>query len=286
LEAIKAAKEAERRAKEGEQQARSQAQAAQQQLVSLQESAQEQQATIEQLLHELETLQTRFSVLNTPEVQVKEVEKRVTPPEITVELADLQQKVSTLTQQREILSRQVAQLQEEARAEVLEHHEGEYARRVRLNWYQVTNEYHRCVIKLLGQWPTSLDAQAFEADDWTRLSQTKELTQRLLTECVALTKGMIIEVTPSAPQRRSDSLPAHNEIEVSAAEELIQPGDGDNPDREQQREAKMSRAYLELEEEGKPISSRTLAARAHVRRAFCSQWLATHHSVPGSTPPV
>ncbi len=37
------------------------------------------------------------------------------------------------------------------------------------------------------------------------------------------------------------------------------------------------RAYQDLETEGKRISGRALAARAHVRRTTCNQWLATHH---------
>ncbi len=196
LDAIRAAKEAEWQAREGERQAHEQVQAARQRLSSLQETSQEQKATIEQLMHELESLRTRLAELSTPEVQIQEVEKQVAPPEITAELTRLQQKVRTLTQQRDTLSEQVAHLQQEARAEVLERHEGEHERRVRLNWYQVTGEYHRCVVKLLAQWPTPLDVFAFEADDWTRLEHTRELSQRFLEHCTALAKvtsGSIID---------------------------------------------------------------------------------------------
>ena len=48
-------------------------------------------------------------------------------------------------------------------------------------------------------------------------------------------------------------------------------------DLPEEREIKLMRAYQDLETEGKRISGRALAARAHVRRTTCNQWLATHH---------
>ena len=45
----------------------------------------------------------------------------------------------------------------------------------------------------------------------------------------------------------------------------------------EEREARLARAYQELEAEGKRISGRALATRAHMRRSTCNQWLATHH---------
>jgi hypothetical protein len=41
----------------------------------------------------------------------------------------------------------------------------------------------------------------------------------------------------------------------------------------EEREARIERAYLELKAEGKRISGRALAARAHIHRSTCNQWL-------------
>ena len=55
---------------------------------------------------------------------------------------------------------------------------------------------------------------------------------------------------------------------------------------QEEREARIERAYLELKAEGKRISGRSLAARAHIHRSTCSQWLESYQQrtdsgVPG-----
>jgi hypothetical protein len=44
----------------------------------------------------------------------------------------------------------------------------------------------------------------------------------------------------------------------------------------EEREARIERAYLELKAEGKRISGRSLAARAHIHRSTCNQWLESY----------
>ena len=173
IDAIKVAKEAERQAREAERQALSE--------------LQEQQTVSDQLAHDLERALQELATLSIPEIQLKEVEKRVVPPEITEQVEALQRKVIELTQQRDALSARVSALGDEIDLNDSKRSEGEHDRQVRLNWYKITSEFQRSLRSILSQWPSPLDVLAFEADDWTRLSQSKELARRFLAECTRLT---------------------------------------------------------------------------------------------------
>lgn len=195
VDAIKAAKEAERQAREAECQARSELQL--------------QQAMVEQLTRDLEDVRQEFANMPAPEVQIKEIEKRFVPPEVTTQLNTLQQKVVELTQQREQLSQAVSSLQEQIRTAAAEHLEGDHERQVRLNWYKITSEFQRNLRAILSQWPSPLDVLAFEADDWTRLSHIKELARRFLMECTRLTdepNARIIEGSRITSQNEQEDL--------------------------------------------------------------------------------
>jgi hypothetical protein len=97
---------------------------------------------------------------------------------------------------------------EHARVAALKRAEAEHERGIRLNWYRVTTEFRTGALKLLSQWPSPLDVQAFEADDWVRLSYTKDLSRRLLEECAALTQGTgrsIVEGSMVLPEEKQHS---------------------------------------------------------------------------------
>jgi hypothetical protein len=134
-----------------------------------------------------EELTQQIALLQASPLHVREVP--VTPPEVLAQLEAQHRSVQTITQQRDALSRQVAELGEQARVAALKRDEDEHERRIRLNWYRVTTEFRTSVLKLLSQWPSPLDVLAFEADDWLRLSDTKNLARRLLEECTTLTRG-------------------------------------------------------------------------------------------------
>ncbi len=189
LEAIRAAKEAELQAREAEQQVRAEAQRTQQALFSLRGETQAQQETIAQLTRDIEALQERIADLSTQTAQITEREKPGAPPGITAQLESLRQQVQQLTQQRDVLTEQVAQLGEEARAAALKRGEEEQERRIRLHWFRLTNTFQASLRSLLAEWPSPLDTQAFEADDWARLAQIKALARRFLAECDELTGG-------------------------------------------------------------------------------------------------
>jgi hypothetical protein len=184
IEAIKAAKETERLANEAAQRARADQELAQRQLHQERAAAQDQH---DLLTREIEELTQQIALLQASPLHVREVP--VTPPEVLAQLEAQHRSVQTITQQRDALSRQVAELGEQARVAALKRDEDEHERRIRLNWYRVTTEFRTSVLKLLSQWPSPLDVLAFEADDWLRLSDTKDLARRLLEECTTLTRG-------------------------------------------------------------------------------------------------
>jgi len=95
---------------------------------------------------------------------------------------------------------------------------------------------------------------------------TEEQERLPLPLVQTMTKPTEQQVYSSTPQRDTE-----NETQAEAQE---LPG-GDIPSEE--REARLARAYHELQAEGERISGRALAARAHVRRSTCNQWLAAHH---------
>lgn len=195
LEAVKEAKEAERIAREAERQARVEAERIQQQFSAIHEEILEKQITIEHLSHQITQFQEHIADQVSPIVEIKEIEKFVVPPEVTAQVESLQQQLYTLTQQRDVLTQQVIQLGTEAKAAAQKRGEGEQERHIRLNWYKATSEFRSSITKILSQWPAPLDLLAFEADDWVRLSQTKELARRFLAECTALTQEKTVDGT-------------------------------------------------------------------------------------------
>lgn len=191
LEAIRAAKEAERQAKEEEQQARVQAPLTLEHLFSFQEMSEGERATVVQVLHETGGLQEHSPASPTQSVQShsKAVEQPLVAAQVTAQLEALREQIQHLTEQRDVLVLQVTQLGEEARASSLKRDEGEPERRIRLNWFRITNAFQASIRALLAEWPSPLDTRAFEAEDWHRLAQIKELARRFLAECDALTGG-------------------------------------------------------------------------------------------------
>ena len=199
LEAIRVAKEAERQAREAEERAKLA-------LLSLQKEAQGQQETIAQLTRDIEVLQERIVVLSTQTMQINEGEQPEIALEIMGELEALRQQVQQLTQQRDVLTQQVTQLGEEARAAALKRDEEEQDRRIRLHWFRLTNTFQASLRSLLAEWPSPLDTQAFEASDWARLAQIKALARRFLAECDALTGGpgsMVVDSSAIPPEETS-----------------------------------------------------------------------------------
>ena len=187
LQAIQAAKKA-------EQQARHEREAAELELERLRLTS---QAHRDELTAEIERLQREMAELAASKVETKEVP--VVPPEVSAQLAKLRAQVQTLTQQRDTLSRQVNELGEQRRREAAQRGEAEGDHRIRLAWRQATTTFEQQVLKLLAQWPTLLDAQVFEAEDWNRLAQVKAVARRLLDECQRVSQGRgerIVDATP------------------------------------------------------------------------------------------
>jgi hypothetical protein len=96
LEAVKAAKEAEKQAKLAEAKARADAKASQQRLLNLTETS---RTEIEDLTKQIEDLKQEMETLTTPEVEIREVPKEVIPQSITNQLETLQKKLTNITDQ-------------------------------------------------------------------------------------------------------------------------------------------------------------------------------------------
>jgi DNA repair exonuclease SbcCD ATPase subunit len=108
---------------------------------------------------------------------------------------EAQEKINKLTEQRDNLSKKVEELGEEARKAALKRNEEEQERRIRQDWRKLTKDFQVAVVKMLSQLPSPIDVQVFEADDWERLSQAKELARRFIAECENLSRSptMIVE---------------------------------------------------------------------------------------------
>jgi hypothetical protein len=81
-------------------------------------------------------------------------------------------------------------------------------------------------------------------------------------------------IAESSVQQASPSISQEDtENKTEAEDQELLGGDISSDEREE----KLAHAYQDLQAEGERISGRALAARAHVRRSTCNQWLAIHH---------
>ncbi len=76
-----------------------------------------------------------------------------------------------------------------------------------------------------------------------------------------------------APQQYVSAEPGITEVLKSETRQQIGPRPIDQGSVTTSREERLERAYQELVAEGRKISGRTLAARAHLHRSSCTQWL-------------
>jgi hypothetical protein len=111
------------------------------------------------------------------------------------------------------------------------------------------------------------------------------LVRRLIAEALAQQNILVTEeqhvlpssmkrVTKESAQKQATTpLPQPEEESRWEEQDFLKQQD-DSP---QARESRLARAYQELAAEGKRVSGRALAARAHLRRTTCTQWLAMYH---------
>lgn len=169
-----------------------------------------QQAALEALATQLAAAQQQLAELTASPVEIREVERQVIPPELVDQLEQVQHSAQALAEEREALTRQIAELEAQLRAASSSRLEGEEEQRIHLNWYRITSEFSRSVHTLLSRWPQPVDTQAFGADDWARLSHSKALARRFVEECERLTKTRIIEIV-SEPTEVAE--PEHSSLQ-------------------------------------------------------------------------
>lgn len=193
-----------RDAHKAKEQAEQQAQLAQQELfqsraeshnaiIRLSQQIEDLQKQRDERQHQISTLQQQIASIKKPEVQIREIEKEVIPPDAQAKIAQaeaMQVQIAKLTEQRDNLSNLAQDLGKDLDT-LREANEAKRQReiqeaRVLQNWREATGVFHKQVLKLFTQFPTPVDTQIFEAEDWERLAQAENIARRFLGECEIL----------------------------------------------------------------------------------------------------
>jgi septal ring factor EnvC (AmiA/AmiB activator) len=181
LEAIKEAKAALKWAQEAERQAQVNVETTQQRLFQVQQENTDLQQQITQLHDQL-------TAVPEPVIQIKEVNVPVIPPEVTTHVETLQHRLNDALQQRDQLSQRVAELGAQARSHLVDQNREARGQRMRQQWRHVTKELHQCGLQVLAQWPTAMDIEAFDQEEWIHLQQLQDITRLLLEACMKVGK--------------------------------------------------------------------------------------------------
>lgn len=174
---------------------------------------------LEEKVRELEASLAREKATIPPEKQVEftnlqadvqeltknlEEEKKAIPPSTQKQLATLQKQLDRLKEERQQQdeltqqqSERIAKLYADIDASIHKREFAENADRIRQGWRMINSEVHTCLMRLLGQWPTPVDVQTFDADDWARVDHLKSTLRRVLEECEHLryeSNGAVVDM--------------------------------------------------------------------------------------------
>lgn len=107
----------------------------------------------------------------------------------------LKDEYTKLTKDREQQEERIKRLNADIDAAIRKREFAENADRIRQVWRTATSETHSTLMRLLGQWPTPIDVQTFDADDWARVDHLKRSLRRVLEECEQLRSagGQVVE---------------------------------------------------------------------------------------------
>lgn len=133
--------------------------------------------------------------------------------------------------------------------------------------------------ELYGNAPSTTSLGIQESKTQEEVERTTALVRQLVAEALAQQGRRVIieeqEMLPSSVTIRKEISEQQGSAVASRLDEENQGEQSD--DLSEERNIKLLHAYQELEAEGKRISGRSLAARAHIRRSTCNQWLALYH---------
>ena len=134
------------------------------------------------------------------------------------------------------------------------------------------------------------DASSSTSSSSSQISSTPEETkrtiaqvQRIVAEMLAQQGRTVVTEEQKAssplqlPSEQTSKQQKSNAISPSVKEEHEAYSEEPRDLSPEERETRLAHAYQELEAEGKRISGRALAVRAHMRRSTCNQWLAARH---------
>ncbi len=128
---------------------------------------------------------------------------------------------------------------------------------------------------------SSVSSSSFqEAQQRTEVEITTEMMQKLVAEMFVQQgrRAIAEEQKPVITQVEGDMTEQQVEMTTPQSGKESQANQGElSDDPPEERDALLVRVYQELIAEEKRISGRALAARAHIRRTTCNQWLATYH---------
>lgn len=124
-------------------------------------------------------LQAEITKLNTN----LETQKKSLSPETKKKLDEMQKQVEKLTKERDLQEERIKKLNADIDMAIRKREFADNADRIRQKWRAMNSEVHACLMRLLGQWPTPVDVQTFDADDWAYADHLKQTLRRVLEEC-------------------------------------------------------------------------------------------------------
>ena len=189
------AQEAIKKARESEAEAQAKELVAQQSLFQIQQSA---ESRIAELNTRIATLQQEMIELQKPEVQIEE--KEVIPESLTKEIEDLRAQVEQITTERDSEKARAEGFARRVLVEHAAHKDEERKTRIREQWHSTASELQMAVRRSFAQWPSVLDTQTFETDEWAEVDHIIEFVQRVIEECQKLRRradSMVVQANGS-----------------------------------------------------------------------------------------
>lgn len=192
---IIAAQEAIKKAQEAEAEAHANEIIAQQSLFQSQQSA---ESRIAELNTRIAALQQEMTELQKPEVRIEE--KEVVPESLTKEIEDLRAQVEQITTERDSEKARAEGFARRVLVEHAAHKDEERKTRIREQWHSTASELQMAVRRSFAQWPSVLDTQTFETDEWAEVDHIIESVQRVIEECQKLRRradSMVVQANGS-----------------------------------------------------------------------------------------
>jgi hypothetical protein len=172
LEAVKEAKRAAVDAVKAKRKAEQEAALAQQQLSIFQEHSQLSQDKISGLTKQIKDLQHQLEIIATPE------KVEVTPQSVLDTIEAMKAQITKLIEHKQLLLEETKKFSEELKAERAANeavrNQERYEAQVKDKWRKATEALYQSLKQFIGQMPSSIDLQIFDAEEWARHAQIED----------------------------------------------------------------------------------------------------------------